>query len=664
MKSRLLTYIFPLVLSLIAGCGSTRKLAPPAREAPPVSREAVNYIINGAIADILDRPKDALVEYHQAAEIDTSSPGIYLALAENYFLLKNYQTTVRLLRKAIRIDPGNIEALELLATCYEKLRRFRHARLVYQRMSELRPNNIEFLYNLTSLQILTRQFNSGLRTYKTLVKRGFDDPDFRIRIGQMFLQSRAVDQAEEVFLDIYREHPDLEAVYLALAAAGKISGDSSAAVSWYRRALSVNPRFEDAKAELRVIFEKDKNWNEAIGTYHDLVQRDSTNLADRIQLGQYQFLSGDTLEATLTFSSAVEQHPWSERTHLALAAIYKIRGDTLEAEQVYQRALDQRADFHDVRRNLRDIYAGRGQWREAIGLYQPLTEADSTQIGAHLEIVNLLFQKGDTLEAISRCDSLLRRNEQDWRVAVTLGRLYFATDQNHRAVEPLRIARQNRDDLSHLYVLSGINFMQMDSLDLALEVFEEAVKKFPDEPEINYYVGSILSRNRQFREAIPYLEKSREAEPENIQTLLALAGAYDEVFQHENSADLYEKLVRIDPDSPIILNNYAYHLSLRGIRLEEALEMVKKALVADPDNSPYLDTIGWIYYQTGEYQLAREYIEKSLQIRDDSPEVWEHLGEVYLKMGEPDKARQSWRRAIDLDSTRSHLMQKLEIESP
>ena len=94
------------LLAGITGCGSLRTLTKPEQEKetepePSYNREAMNHIISGAVAELLGQPKNALVEYHQAAEIDTSSPGIYLSLAENYFVLGEIKSSIRLCNRAI-----------------------------------------------------------------------------------------------------------------------------------------------------------------------------------------------------------------------------------------------------------------------------------------------------------------------------------------------------------------------------------------------------------------------------------------------------------------------------------------------------------------------------------------------------------------------------------
>lgn len=653
-----LAFIFLLTVG-IAGCGSTAKLRTKPKTERLYNREAMDHIIDGAIEDMIGNPKGALVEYHQAAEIDTTSAGIYLALAEDYYLLDELRMSVRMANKALRVSPQNMDALELLAGTYNKLRQYRNAAKVYEKIVRLEPHNLEALYNLTYLQIALSDNDGAFKTYQNMVRSGLDDAENRLRVGHVFLQKKAFSQALQVYTGVVRDFPDSEPSYLATAAAYVAKGDTAKAIQTYRQAIDSHRGFADAKAELRLLLEKTKRWNEAIQLYQEFVRQDSTNLTDKLQLGQFYFQRGDTLKASNWFENIVEQHPKSERAYLALAAIQKLRGDSVASAQTYLTAIEKNPSFLDVRRRLRDIYVSKKQWDDAIALYTPLKDNDTTFVGSRIEIANLLMQKGDTLQAIEQGESLAQTHGNDWRVPVTLGRFYILRKQNPKAATYLNRAIELQANVPSLWVLRGINYIQMDSLARATHNFEQALQKFPEDPEINYYLGTLFSRQQKFQQAIKYLAKSDEVEPENMQTLLALSAAYDEVREYNRSEEIYAKLIKLEPDSPIVLNNYAYHLSVMGVHLKEALEMVKKALQADEDNAPYLDTLGWIYYQLGDYQNAKSYIEKSLALRADSAEVMEHLGDVYLKLGDRATAEQYWRRALDSDESRQHLLEKL-----
>ncbi len=659
-----ISYVLVILISasLITSCATTKKIRTGKTRTPGKSydRRAMSHIIRGAMADLVGDSEEALFQYHQAAELDTASAGIYVSLSENYYILNNPDLAIRTAQKALRLDRENLEALELLAASYEKKDDFRNAMAVYQKIIDIKPNDLEYLYNLTSLQIINRQYKDALDTYDSLVDYGLKKFDFRMRIGLLFLQSRAFGEAEQVYKNILKDFPEEQSVYLALATAAKAQNDTSGALEWYKAGMLYNPRFKEIRAEMRMILEAKEMWSDAISFYEQLVRRDSTNLSNKIQLGHFYLQNKDTLTALDHFSKMVDQHPLSERSYLAKAAIQKVAQDTAGVIQTYKNALDKKSTFNVIRSRLRDVYIAREEWQHALELYKPLLQNDTTVVSAAIELSNINLQQGDTLLAIQRCENLLQEHGDDWRVPVTLGRIHFMRGDNQIALPLLLKARDMKENIPHLWVLVGLNYVQMDSLDRAVENFSAALNNFKENPEMYYYLGTTLVQQQKHSEAIDYFEQAVKLEPENVQSILALSGAYDELLLHHKSEPLYQKMIKLNPNSPIILNNYAYHLSVRGIRLDEALEMVKRALEADPDNSPYLDTAGWIYYQKGDYEKAKKFIEKSLEIRPDSPEVLEHLGDVYEKMGEPETAQLYWKKSLELDGNRKHLLEKLD----
>ncbi len=82
-------------------------------------------------------------------------------------------------------------------------------------------------------------------------------------------------------------------------------------------------------------------------------------------------------------------------------------------------------------------------------------------------------------------------------------------------------------------------------------------------------------------------------------------------------------------------------LSVAGI----AGALVERALEINPDNAPYLDTAGWIYFKLGHVQLAREFIERSLSINPDNPEVLMHMGDILEYLGKSNEAYVYYLRA-------------------
>ena len=92
------------------------------------------------------------------------------------------------------------------------------------------------------------------------------------------------------------------------------------------------------------------------------------------------------------------------------------------------------------------------------------------------------------------------------------------------------------------------------------------------------------------------MNQALEIKPEDVQLIGTLAMIYNGMRNFQLSDSLYERALELEPNDPLINNNYSYAFATRGIQLERALKMIQISVKADSLNSSYLDTIGWVYY--------------------------------------------------------------------
>ena len=110
----------------------------------------------------------------------------------------------------------------------------------------------------------------------------------------------------------------------------------------------------------------------------------------------------------------------------------------------------------------------------------------------------------------------------------------------------------------------------------------------------------------------------------------------------------YRKALALDDDNIFVLNNLAYLLSREPSHLEEALALARKAKDQVPDSPEVLDTLGWLYYRKGLYDLAAKELEQALA-KADWPAIQFHLGLTYNRLGNAAKGRPLLAAAIAKD---------------
>lgn len=122
----------------------------------------------------------------------------------------------------------------------------------------------------------------------------------------------------------------------------------------------------------------------------------------------------------------------------------------------------------------------------------------------------------------------------------------------------------------------------------------------------------------------------------------------------------YDKALKHDADNAMLLNNYAYYLSLERVRLEDALAMSVKANQLEENNSTYLDTQAWILYELGRYEEARTIQRMAVALsKEKSPELMLHYGDILYKLGDKTLANIYWKRAAEAGADKEEVAKRL-----
>jgi tetratricopeptide (TPR) repeat protein len=168
---------------------------------------------------------------------------------------------------------------------------------------------------------------------------------------------------------------------------------------------------------------------------------------------------------------------------------------------------------------------------------------------------------------------------------------------------------------------------------------------------------------------------------------LELSQVYDAAREHDKSEEQLRLILEADPDNETANNNLGFQWAERGVQLDEAERLIRKALElnrrergktvgvdGDRDNAAYVDSLGWVLFRKGDWKAARAELEKAVALPggDDDPVVWDHLADVLFRLGEKDKAAAAWRKALALfdaggrpkDDRYREIQQKLKQAAP
>lgn len=204
-------------------------------------------------------------------------------------------------------------------------------------------------------------------------------------------------------------------------------------------------------------------------------------------------------------------------------------------------------------------------------------------------------------------------------------------------------------------------------LEASTEVLETLTRNYPDLASAHTSLGDVYRRRDMMREAKTSYERALELyENDNIRwyTHYMLGIVNHDLDLWPDAESQFRAALEIVPQHPSILNFLGYSLVERREKLDEALSMIRTAVLIEPENGAIVDSLGWVYFQLGKYDEAIVELERAAELEPVDPIVNDHLGDGLWAVGRKIEANFQWKRALSFDPTEedaARIRRKLEI---
>ncbi len=192
-----------------------------------------------------------------------------------------------------------------------------------------------------------------------------------------------------------------------------------------------------------------------------------------------------------------------------------------------------------------------------------------------------------------------------------------------------------------------------DRTDEALKILQDMTEERTDVADAALALGNMLRLKERFAESAAAYDKmiSRIGTiKQHHWTLFYYRGvALERSNQWELAEADFMKALELNPDQPTVLNYLAYTWVTKKENLDQALDMLKKAVEQRPEDGFIIDSVGWAYYMIGDYVKAVDYLERAVEFEPTDSTINEHLGDAYWKIGRHEEAKFQWRRALSFE---------------
>jgi len=234
--------------------------------------------------------------------------------------------------------------------------------------------------------------------------------------------------------------------------------------------------------------------------------------------------------------------------------------------------------------------------------------------------------------------------------------LLFAADlldemeQYELAIETYEAMPRDHVDY-HAAELGRIEALRaLGRLDTAIEALTNLAKTHGDLAIVHSTLGNLYRQQSRFEEAAGAYDRALDLTPQDARSrwflLYARGIAHERQGLWEQAEADFRAALEIEPDQPRVLNYLGYSLVEKQIKLDEALEMIERAVAGQPNSGYIVDSLGWVLYRLGRYDEAVVQMERAVELMPIDPVVNDHLGDVYWAVGRTREAEFQWSRAL------------------
>ena len=507
----------------------------------------------------------------------------------------------------------------------------------FERAIEAYPDDHASMYELSVLYVIKNEFEKGFEHIKKAVELDQNNKWYKIRLADFYKQNGEY----ESFISIYDQLLENEPANLEY-------------LESYIDALLHLGHFETVIEKLNIVEE-----NIGITDYISL---------EKIEIYKLLGNNDKVVEEMEKLSNAI---PYETRYLSMLAELYMQNKREKDAFKIYLKIKEINPNDPYINISLLEYYQKNGEIDNAYQEFILSIKNKNLDYNTKAQIYEYWFEnKGDN-------DNVIREAEEAGKAFIethpdkelgyyVLGTVYY-NNKIYDKAQQYYLDAIEKDSTSFItWYQLAITDMELKNNDALYQHTKTALRFYPEQPFFYLLNGIALVEMKNYEDAIKAFEKGRFMSADKSLTSdfdTYIADAYHQLGNKAKTYEYYDRVLKNNPENVYVLNNYAYFLSIDGIRLDEALKMSAITIEKEPKNVTFLDTYAWILYKLERYKEAKKWMEKVFSY-DKNPQGinYEHYGDILYKLGDTQKAVQNWKKANKLGGTSEFIDQKIKDE--
>jgi tetratricopeptide (TPR) repeat protein len=615
--------------------------------------------------DLADDDKEkALVQFERANTIHPYSRDVVGWYAETLSALGHAPEAQKLLQDMAAHDKTWGPAYDLLYLLDMHNNDPVKAEVVLRQRAANDPTNAVAINNLANFLSVHNRPDEA----EAVMKKVLDDKAHfsaaREMLGDFYFRGRKFDKALEQYQAGVKEDSK-NALHYQQRIVGTYSalGRSSDALQLSKELVEKNPKDSTSNelyASLLLETGRGADVTKSLGELQKLVQNNGKNAILRMDLARAYFELGDRDKSMTEAQEAVHIQPNMMAAHLVIGRILEDRkqhAKALEQTDIILNAEPQNPDARLVRDRaligINQIDQAQPELLQLVAKYPKMTDA-------HMELANVYLMQKDYPKAKDQLEAVWAA--KDARGFLGLQSIEMEIGKPDQAVQAVQqLVDQNPKILGYRFALANfeVTAAQKEHQDAgrvkgllarAGDNYKEILKTTTNSADIWTRLGIIQRELGQYDAALASFEQAGSADSKNATAFLNRGMLLEFLGREKEARDMYNRVLGVDPENTMALNNLAFLAAESGDNLDQAMTLAEHAKKRMPNNPNISDTLGYVYYKKN---LNSEAIRIFKQVVEDDPKnatFRYHLAMALLKQGDKQQAKEEAQKALQMSS--------------
>ena len=606
-------------------------------------------------------------------------------ILSNLYLKKDdFDNAIKVLSDGVKNNPDNIALRLQLGGIYAMQKDYSAAEKMLKQIISLKPDDFGFRQRLAKFYINIKDYDKAEKALRDAVSLNPEDTSRKLMLVEFLAKYRNVKSAEEELLAAIKSYPDAFDLRFAQAKLyEKVKPEQVDSI--YKGIIDMDGLGPDGlKARVSLAknsFEK-KEYGKVMEYVEEVLKENPKDAQALILKGKVALAKDDLITAIAAFRAVIKDQPELVEASRLLAVAHMRNNEPELAKETLIRNIELAESNPETYLNYAQYLIGYKSYEDAnkeIDKALKIAPANIEALKMKLNVASLLkdkemivstidaikkyhpndaigFQKSGNFNlAMKKYDEAIRDYEKALSLSgkllpdlASITKVYLAKKDHASAIRRLEKEMNARPKNPIPLELLGEVYLDKGNYDKAKKYITKAIDLNPKWSLPYSSLANVYLKKGDTTSAISTYQSALKAIPDDVSLLARLAQIYERKRDFDKAAELYERILAIKPGDSLASNNLAAILSdIRGDAesLEKAKELAKKF---EKSNQPgFLDTLGWIYVKTGDYEKAVEILSK---VVDSQPQIalfQYHLGMAYYRQGNNAKAKLHFGKALE-----------------